>query len=262
MAFITGVGLETLLQDEEEEERRLALRAPPSHLDQLDLALLDAEPPSFGELLHNTVKMNSDDPLEELRRRIKRTRAKMDAQTQVLNGFITDVQQIRSLEKSFSSSSLSSPGAQRAALPAPSAHRVRAALGPPSAAALALPEPAARSRALATRTNTRSARPSSANATSPGLGSRAAAVRSSRPAGSLGQSQSQPSLSPSSVLGGLHQKTAALVMPQRRAPPGAAGNNTQKASALSAIRRRAAPGAGSFSEESLASRRHTSLSRR
>lgn len=270
MAFLTGVGLETCIEEESDEEalelvpqKRLALPAPRTDYDQLDLALLDDEPPSFGQLLKN-VQSTGDDPLAELKRRIKRTRAKMDEQNKVMDGFMSDVRQMQGLDREFYSSALSlpSPSTQKAALPAPAATRSRslAALGPPAAPALPGPAPGRRPAARSGATELAlSTRPSSATTT--GASSRGAAVRSDRPAGTLGQSQSQPSLNKSSVLGGLHQKHSSIVMPQRRAPPGAANSETLKSSALSSLRRHAPTSAGSPSEIASASKRYPSLGR-
>lgn len=262
MAFLTGIGLETHLAEEEADEealelvpkKRLALPAPQADYDQLDLLLYNEEPPSFNQLLSNVQTTRADpfDPLEELRRRIKRTRAKMDKQHKVLDGFISDVQQISGLE-----SPVTSPRRAKAALPAPAAGKSFAALGP--SPALALPGPSSRRRTTAPTASelcALSTRPSSAS-TSVGVKSRATAVRSS--AGTLGESQSQPSLKQSSAIGRLHQKHADLVMPQRRAPPGA-NSNMQKSYVSSSLRRQSALETCSFSEKGSASRRYPSFS--
>mmetsp|Transcript_139681 Transcript_139681/g.260494 ORF Transcript_139681/g.260494 Transcript_139681/m.260494 type:complete len:275 (+) Transcript_139681:102-926(+) len=269
MAFLTGVGLETHLgEDDADEEalelvprKMLALPAHRSDFDQLDILLDREEPPSFNQLIKNAQVTRMDDPLEELRRRIKRTRQKMDAQNKVLDGFINEVQDMQC------SSPFSSPRAGRAALPAP-APKSFAALGAPAVPALPGPAPRQRSsvRPGAIENcprSTRSTRPSSAN-TSAGASSRGAPVRSSGQAGTLGQSHSQPSLQRSSVVGGLHQRdTAAIVMPQRRAPPGAPGCKMQKSYAASSLRKQAVSDTYSFNESSLsaASRRYSSLGR-
>jgi hypothetical protein len=142
----------------------------------------------------------------------------MDAQHQVIDGFLGDVRQMHSIHKSFSSAELSSPRTPlRAALTA--GHSVKALCAGSSGAELTL----------------RRSRPSSAS--NPSGAVRAISLRSD--AGSerrMGESRSQPALTAAAV-GNLHQ-AAALKLPQRRAPPGAAGSDLRKDSAGAAAARR------------------------
>jgi len=232
MAFLTGIGLETRLGENE----ALAIpkkRPPRRRRQQLELedggcqaiAICDQEKPvQFGQLLKQTEMLaDTGDPLEELRRRIKRTRGKMDAQNQVMNGFLSDVRQMHAIDRSFSSAELSRPSTPTApALTAgsePSLKRLTA--GPP--------------------------RPSSASNSSGGA--RAILLRSD-PVGSgrrLGESRSQPALMAAAV-GSLHQ-AAPLTMPQRRAPPGAPCSDLQRqiSGAAAARQRAVASSAGAAS---------------
>lgn len=265
MAFLTDVGLETHLGEEADEEalelvprKMLALPAHRSDFDQLDLLLDKEEPPSFNQLLQNAQVSRMEDPLEELRRRIKRTRQKMDAQNKVLDGFIAEVQDMQS------SSPLSSPQMVKPALHA-AAPKSLAALENPAVPALLGPASRNRSslRSEASEICARSTRPSSAS-TSAGASSRAAPLRSSGNAGTLRQVHSQPSLKQPFAFSGLHQKDeAAIVLPRRRAPPGAAGSKMQKSYAASLLRRQPALDTCSFAESrfSSASRRYSSLGR-
>lgn len=231
MAFLTGVDLERRLAENE----ALAIpkkRPPRRRRQQLELedggwkamAICDQEKPvEFGQLLKQTeVLAGTSDPLEELRRRIKRTRAKMESQNQVMDGFLKDVREMQHLDRSFSSAELSTPsspaaltnGAESrpALMSGAEASRKRLTNGPP--------------------------RPSSASNSS---GVRAISLRSEAQPGSgrrLGESRSQPALMAAAV-GSLHQ-AAPLTMPQRRAPPGAPCSDLQKAVSSAAAARRSA----------------------
>merc|ERR1719230_1887654 len=68
------------------------------------------KPVEYGQLLKGVMDMaGGEDPMEELRRRIVRTRAKMESQHQVMDGFLSDVRQMHQIDKSFSSAELSTP---------------------------------------------------------------------------------------------------------------------------------------------------------
>jgi len=212
-AFLTGVGLESCLGGEEEEDLALEPFVPckrPLHVPR-NLCLEDLGPPNnwvfnaiedprpppdMRSLLKEADRLGGGDPLDELRRRIRRTRAKMDSQTKVLDGLISDVQQVKSLQRGFSCTDLATGSAASCGSSAAVAGRHRrspeppALLGPPLCGSL---------------------RPSSA-----GGAARSLAMRSGCSAvGRLGEkTQSQPTLPC------LHQRSSALAVPKRRAPPG------------------------------------------
>mmetsp|Transcript_26642 Transcript_26642/g.48832 ORF Transcript_26642/g.48832 Transcript_26642/m.48832 type:complete len:232 (+) Transcript_26642:138-833(+) len=99
-AFITGVGLEKRrieIPEEDDEDLR------PEDLP----ALAYLEPPrplEYGKMLQDVSQLRNKDSLEELREMIRRTGEKMEKQKKVLNGFISDVQEIQTLQRGFSSS--------------------------------------------------------------------------------------------------------------------------------------------------------------
>lgn len=218
MAFITGVDIEQRLAS----EQALAIpkkRPPRRQRNQLALedggwkvpgafALKDAEKPvEYGQLLKQADALKGhDDPLEELRRRIKRTRGKMDAQNQVMDGFLNDVRVMQQIDRSFSSSEMGEPSSP-AALTGGTEHKC---LG------------------------SGTARPSS--------GSRPARALTLRSDGAndrqLVTSRSQPALM-AAANGSLHN-AAPLSLPNRRAPPGAPCTDFQKAVSTAAAARRAA----------------------
>lgn len=214
------------------------------------IALCDQQPKpvEFGSLLKTAVAMGgNDDPLEELRRRIKRTRAKMDSQNQVMNSFLSDVNQMKQLDRSFSSAELSTPRSDAGGTPALTAGPKAPALcGSSSCTALAMP-----GRGPAPR-------PGSANANARGLSLRSDAASNRR----LGESRSQPALT-AAAMGSLHNQSAPLALPPRRAPPGAPGTEFQKAiSSAGAARRRALAANAACTTgggESVASRRLSSI---
>mmetsp|Transcript_75303 Transcript_75303/g.172458 ORF Transcript_75303/g.172458 Transcript_75303/m.172458 type:complete len:210 (+) Transcript_75303:42-671(+) len=75
-----------------------ALEAPPPRrrAAPVDTVALPA-PADFGTLLSqvSSYRREEEDPLDELRRMIKQTRRKMDQQTQVLDGFRKDVDELK-----------------------------------------------------------------------------------------------------------------------------------------------------------------------
>mmetsp|Transcript_33327 Transcript_33327/g.75986 ORF Transcript_33327/g.75986 Transcript_33327/m.75986 type:complete len:242 (-) Transcript_33327:31-756(-) len=99
-AFLTGVGLEKRrleIPEEEDEDIR------PEDLP----ALAYLEPPrplQYGKMLQDVSQLRNKDSLEELREMIRRTGEKMEKQKKVLNGFISDVNDIQTLQRGFSSS--------------------------------------------------------------------------------------------------------------------------------------------------------------
>eukprot|EP00930_Biecheleria_cincta_P035805 TRINITY_DN24602_c0_g1_i1.p1 TRINITY_DN24602_c0_g1~~TRINITY_DN24602_c0_g1_i1.p1 ORF type:complete len:241 (+),score=45.15 TRINITY_DN24602_c0_g1_i1:46-768(+) len=239
MAFLTGVDLEGRLHEDEE---LLALPAPvrrprrPRPADDEALALEDSKPVAYGDLLKQTMALEEEDPLEELRRMIKRTRSKMDSQRKVLDGFISDVSQIKGMARNFSDTDTLALGdrASAAALPAPSKAAMREASSQRSLKAGA-------SSALALAP----VRPSS--------GSRESRCMPRRGGGALATSQSQPSLGskgacapPSAALLALQRDSAPLTVPQRRSPPGAGplltrelkASSSSRSSSLAALGRR------------------------
>lgn len=214
MAFLTCVGLEGNLREEEDEQPRLlALPAPKPRRkvspQTSSLELLDKLPPAqkavdyTGILKDACALTNGDeDPLEELRRMIRRTRGRMDNQTKVLNGFISEVNQIKGLQRSFSCTEIDPRDANCAP----------GKISGPAAAALQDQRPAALHD-----------RPSSASRAN----ARTLALRSNPP-NAMTQSRSQPTVlgpsqSQSSLLAlrNVHGGDAApLALPARRAPPG------------------------------------------
>eukprot|EP00933_Yihiella_yeosuensis_P056796 TRINITY_DN56226_c0_g1_i1.p1 TRINITY_DN56226_c0_g1~~TRINITY_DN56226_c0_g1_i1.p1 ORF type:complete len:292 (-),score=46.46 TRINITY_DN56226_c0_g1_i1:91-966(-) len=105
MAFLTGVDLEGRLHEDAEEQ--LALPAPPrrvpKRLPREEVKALEGpQPGSYGQLMKEVLTLEGEDPLEELKRMVRRTRAKMDSQTRVLDGFISDVNQVKGIARSFS----------------------------------------------------------------------------------------------------------------------------------------------------------------
>lgn len=246
MAFITGVDLEAKIAS---EETALALaiakkRPPRRRRKQLELedggwqakALCDQpKAVDYNQLLKTTEQLKgSEDPLEELRRRIKRTRSKMDSQNQVMDGFLNDVRQMQHMDKSFSSAELSTPSSPAGALALTNGagSKVPALTNGSGAKALCSGpnslEQGQHPRALGPR-------PSSAS------NSRGLSLRSDVPSRRLGESRSQPALTAAAkaAVGGLHQATP-LTLPARRAPPGAPGSELQKAISSAAAARRSA----------------------
>lgn len=207
-----------------EEGQALAIpkkRPPRRRRQQLELedgrqamALCDEaqRPVDYVSLVKQTQALagGSEDPLEELRRRIKRTRGKMDVQKQVMDGFIKDVREMNAIHRSFSSTELSPPSTPTPALTA-GASQPRLTAGP--------------------------ARPSSA---SNSANARAIMLRSDSTAQRrLGESRSTPALM-AAAAGSLAHQAAPLALPQRRAPPGAPCSDLQKAiSGAAAARQRA-----------------------
>mmetsp|Transcript_58545 Transcript_58545/g.130802 ORF Transcript_58545/g.130802 Transcript_58545/m.130802 type:complete len:208 (+) Transcript_58545:62-685(+) len=186
MAFLTGVDLEGRLQDHDQ----LALPAPPrrrkprAKRNEDELLAIEAKPADYSELLREATKLEFDDSLEELRRMIKRTRSTMDSQMKVLDGFISDVNHLKGMQRNFDG------GSPRQALP---------------------PNPEAAEPRKALKAS------HSCAALTSGSESRMVPKRSSGlPA--LGHSASAPSMA---TAGMLSLRTAApLELPPRRAPPG------------------------------------------
>jgi len=222
-AFLTGVGLESCLGGEEEEDLATEPLVPckrplhePRNLCLQDLgaskiwvfdAIEDSRPPpDVRSLLKEADRLGGGDPLDELRRRIRRTRAKMDSQTKVLDGFISDVQQIKSLQRGFSCSDLATCSAASCGGGAATAGRHRRSPEPPAL----LGPPLCGSR-----------RPSSAGGAARSLAMRGGCSA----AGRLSEkTRSQPTLLD------LHQRSA-LAVPKRRAPPGGAAVAESRVSA-------------------------------
>lgn len=99
--FITSVGLEEKQKGGElalrkEKRCRRQTRGACGSTSGLGLALEDVEReplPDVKDLLDSAAALrDKEDPLEELRRMIKKTKGKMDAQREVLGGFEADVQ--------------------------------------------------------------------------------------------------------------------------------------------------------------------------
>jgi len=215
MAFLTGVDLEGRLA-EEPEESALALLPPPRprpvrKKSSANFAIDDAPRPrvEYTQLLKDVSSYGNteEDPLEELRRLVRKTRAKMDTQTKVLNGFITDVAQINGMSRSFSSSDLSAlpPPSSAAALPGPRGDAARGARqlalrsgGGSSALALRRPDPPSEPRGQARRSE------------------------------GIAASRSMPMLP--------HADTTAAKLPARRPPPGGFGREEPRSSALARMR--------------------------
>jgi hypothetical protein len=121
-SFITGVDLEAHRQYEEQQLALLPKRAkrrpkPPSlpneacleDLDRRLLLQLEDKPKdalSKRSLLDNVDALkDDDDEMAEMWRRIRRTRQKMDSQTQILNGFLNDIDKIKRMKGSSDNSS-------------------------------------------------------------------------------------------------------------------------------------------------------------
>lgn len=258
MAFITGVNLESHIAPD-----GLALavpkKRPPRRRKQLELedggwqarALCDQEPKpvEYGQLLKTAEALKgSEDPLEELRRRIKRTRGKMDTQNQVMNGFLSDVRQMQQIDRSFSSAELSTPSspAGQPALTSGCSSKTPALCSSSSGTE------------LVQRQRGPVPRPSSASNSSGRIVSLRSDSGSTR---RLGESRSQPALTAAAV-GSLHQ-AAPLALPPRRAPPGAPGSELQKAISSAAAARRTALAASAAGEAAVGggARRLSSLGR-
>lgn len=94
--FLTGLGLLQPQQSDVEVavvNRASPVRRPPS---PIALELPEEEPRSYSSLLKDVVRSaNEEDPLEELRRLIKRTRGKLDNQRAVLDNFRHEVKQLK-----------------------------------------------------------------------------------------------------------------------------------------------------------------------
>lgn len=250
MAFLTGVNLETHLAA---EELALAIpkRRPPRRRKQLALedasswkakAICNQEKPvEYGSLLKAVGDMQggNDDPLEELRRRIKRTRSKMESQQQVMNGFLSDVREMQQRDRSFfSQHEFETPSSPAAALV--DGYSSKPAALPPSASSPAILAPSASSTEIVQRQGAPVARPSSAS------NSRVVSLRSdSGRSRRLGESRSQPALTAASrsqpaltaaAVESLHQ-VKPLALPQRRAPPGCGMSDLDKSISYAAAAR-------------------------
>jgi hypothetical protein len=244
MAFITGVDLEGRLA----EESTLALprkRPPRQRQPKLELedgnwqavALCDqvSKPLDFNQLLHDAAALADDtDPLEELRRRIKRTQAKMDSQKQVMDGFLQDVRDMQRQDRNFYSAEM-----QAATLddkPAlMSGSRSVGALGNGNELSQHHRREKEPSSGLALRPSSATkavGRPSSAprgSGTTRNLSLRSRCGGDSHK-GLLGASRSQPSV-------GSFRHEKPLALPARRAPPGASCSDTEKALSRAAASR-------------------------
>jgi len=99
--FLTGVGIE-------QRKRRPKRKNP--------LALEEPEAPEYSDILRNAITMEKPmASLDDLRNLIQRTRTKLDRQRKVLDGFRTDVRQLKS--SSFGpSEATASAGAQKGRL--------------------------------------------------------------------------------------------------------------------------------------------------
>lgn len=241
-AFLTGIDLEGRCQKEDvkdegtddEEPTRLALPAPCAPSKRRSLELLDRPAPEgrsveYSSLLQDALALHDEDPLEELRRLIKRTRAKMDSQTKVMDGFIEDVNQIRGLGRSCSSSGLKAIAARQAA-PALADKPARAELRKPLQAGT-----------LST-SSLSIVRPSSASSDFRSKPKRSA----STPA--LLLDRPRPSPAAAAALD-LHDIGTPLVLPARRAPPGSVACRPRLPEALVAARKATAAGLPSLSSK-------------
>lgn len=93
--FLTGIGLE--------QRRRRPKRKP-------GLALCEPPAPEYGDILRRALTMEKPmASLDDLKTLIKRTRTKLDRQRKVLDGFRTDVRQIKSSSFRSSESGASAP---------------------------------------------------------------------------------------------------------------------------------------------------------
>lgn len=210
MAFLTGVDLEAQLREEEDDARQQLLALPPPRRATVapapQLALQDHSPRrkslDYGTILKNAMDLHTEDPLDELRRMIKRTQTKMDSQTKVLHGFMTDVNQIRGLDRNFSCTDLAVATPSGSHQPALTAGKSMALTAGKSMASL-----------QALQDLTPGKRPSSASGKTIRGPKRCESLRS------LPHSSSQPALPSTQRLG--FRSEAPLVMPARRAPPGA-----------------------------------------
>lgn len=239
MAFITGVDVGgRILEEDDEPAPLLALPAPPRRQPKPrcnELALSDGRDIQYGSLLKDTLALHDEDELEQLRRMIKKTRGKLDNQTKVLNGFISNVNQLRGEERSFSCTDLVVAGGSRKrgsshpALAAPPG-KGRAALPPSGSApmlkgsesALALHRPGSGNgpKAIAPLQTLQSREET-----------RVTVMQRSTPRG-LGHSRSTPLLmkvasskpAAAPYAPPTHVDTTPLQMPARRAPPGAPGS--------------------------------------
>lgn len=225
MAFLTGVdllGRERRAAEEEDDKLALVRRRPsPSPvLGGQHLELLDQEEPvEYGTLLKRTLALNDEeDPLEELRRMIEKTRTKMDAEKKVLNGLISDVRNIDAMHRSFSCSEV-------ALAPTPSGGG-KAALGSTRAlgGGSGGPKAIAGSASAAALSNVAHRGPAAKSALvpRPSSGGRSQVLRSG-PVAALGggtaQSQSTPALM-QFFSSKIAKPLSELELPARRAPPG------------------------------------------
>lgn len=242
MAFLTGVDLETILPGIDALALARQKRAP-RRRPQLELedggyqlcALGDKEKPvEYNQLLKSAVQLSGpggEDPLEELRRRIKRTRGKMDAQNQMMDGFLGEVRQMKASDRSFSAAELSSPRTTTGTAALTNGQSSKALCAGSSGTELVKRRPDRPSSA------SRSGRPSSASNSG---AVRTVSLRSdAAPARRLGESRSTPALT-AAATGSLHQSAAPLALPQRRAPPGAANSELQRDISCAQVARRRA----------------------
>eukprot|EP00913_Durusdinium_trenchii_P018210 g17108.t1 len=146
---------------------------------------IEAKPVEYSDLLRETMALEMDDSLEELRRMIKRTRNKMDTEMKVLDGFISDVNQIKGMQRSFEEPLAALPPNRSGSQPALKAPPHSMALQAISSA-VALSE----SRRLPKR---------------------------STPLPALTHSQSTPAIGSAAMLA--LRSAQPLVLPKRRAPP-------------------------------------------
>lgn len=273
MAFLTGVDLEGRLA-EEPASPLLALCAPPeapkprrAPAKAPSFALGDKPGPKieYRQLLKDLSSYgNDEDPLEELRRLVSRTRKKMDGQRDVLKGFIEDVNVIKGMDRGFSCTDLATYSAPSSGRGPVQLHR-QALAGHSASAPLALMGPSASQSALATMAAASAAKSSSTTAlrrwpsgagllggVGTGGGNSGASRGLPQRSSALGVSRSTPSLLGNlkalSAAGARGDPFAAKVLPPRRAPPGAPGNplirNELRASASAAYAKVALTGSG------------------
>lgn len=264
-AFITGVDLGGRPAEEDEESLYESVQSPLYALDNQH-SESRMEYKQLLDVVNSFDSTDTGDPLDELRRLIRKTRTKMDSQKKVLDGFTSDVHQMRACDRSFSCSDLAalsassaSPSRQRPQLLCSPPQRRVAALGAAPTAASALTGrwsgTAASAGALALSKQSSSssmaaqARGSSGplspqlhvastdssgreafRAAQPAVDERGVVMRSMS-GGLASGSRSQPSLGGRAGAVGLPHSLRAeldtLKMPARRAPPGSLGQRAE-----------------------------------
>uniref|UniRef100_A0A7S1AZP3 Uncharacterized protein n=1 Tax=Noctiluca scintillans TaxID=2966 RepID=A0A7S1AZP3_NOCSC len=111
--FLTEIGLEGRTESQELAgtlslalRKRRPSKASSACVRMHEVALAEHEHVDFSSLLMETTELKDQSdsmPLDELRRMIRRTRARLDSQTEIVQGYLHDVHQIQRREEEFES---------------------------------------------------------------------------------------------------------------------------------------------------------------